>query len=286
MSNMQVIVLQLLNTLVIIGVLVLASLGLAIIYGLMDVLNMAHGEFIMLGCYAVVATSAWGLNPWLGAVVAAGVVALIGVAIERGLLRRLTGRPIDALLLTWGLALVLRMLIQAIFGAAPQTVNAPVVGAVNVLGTPFPLYKLCVLGLTAAVTIAVLVLFRYPTFGMRVRATLQDREMAECLGVKVRNVYTLSFAIGSALAGFAGALLAPLISVNPSLGGSYQVNAFMTVIVGGLGSLAGAIGGSAVIGGAQGAISYFGSAVYAQVVVLAIAIVIVRVRPQGIFTRR
>lgn len=286
MSDTQVILLQLLNTLVTIGVLVLASLGLAIIFGLMEVLNMAHGEFIMLGGYTVVVTSMWGLNPWLGAVLAAGVVALVGVGIERGMLGRLSGRPLDALLLTWGLALILRMLIQAIFGAAPRTAIAPIVGAVSVFGTPFPLYKLYVLGLTVAVTIAVLVLFRYPTFGMRVRATLQDREMAECLGVKVRNVYTISFAIGSALAGFAGALLAPFISVNPNLGGTYLVNGFMTVIVGGLGSLAGTVGGSGVIGGAQGAISYFSSSVYAQVVVLAIAIVVVRVRPQGIFTRR
>jgi urea transport system permease protein len=286
MSTSQVIVLQLLNTLVIIGVLVLSSLGLAIIYGLMDVLNMAHGEFIMLGAYGVFMTRSLGLNPWLSIVAAAVIVAVVGVAIERGLLARLAGRPADALLLTWGLALILRMSVQAIFGAAPQTVNSPAVGAVSVLGTPFPLYKLVVLGLTVVVTIAVLALFRYPTFGMRVRATLQDREMAECLGVKVRNVYTLSFAIGSALAGLAGALLAPLLSVDPNLGGAYLVNSFMTVIVGGLGQLVGVIGGSAAIGGAQGVISYFGSSVTAQVIVLAAAIVIVRVRPQGIFTRR
>ncbi len=286
MSDTQVILLQLLNTLVTIGVLVLASLGLAIIFGLMDVLNMAHGEFIMLGGYTVVVTSTWGVNPWVGAILAAGVVALVGVAVERGLLGRLSGRPLDALLLTWGLALILRMLIQVIFGAAPRTAVAPVVGAVSVFGTPFPLYKLCVLGLTIVVTIAVLLLFRYPTFGMKVRATLQDREMAACLGVKVRNVYTISFAIGSALAGFAGALLAPFISVNPNLGGTYLVNGFMTVIVGGLGSLIGTVGGSAVIGGAQGAIASFASSVYAQVIVLAIAIVVVRIRPQGIFTRR
>ena len=110
MSDTQVILLQLLNTLVTIGVLVLASLGLAIIFGLMDVLNMAHGEFIMLGGYTVVVTSTWGVNPWVGAILAAGVVALVGVAVERGLLGRLSGRPLDALLLTWGLALILRML--------------------------------------------------------------------------------------------------------------------------------------------------------------------------------
>ena len=282
----QIILLQVLNTALIIGILVLVSLGLGIIYGLMDVLNLAHGEFLMLGAYAVVAANLMGLGLMAGIVLAIVGVGFLGFLVERGLISRLYGRPIDALLATWGLSLILQQVVRLTFGPAPKPVVAPIEGAVSVFGTPYPTYKLVVLGVTIVVTLAVLYLFRYPTFGIKARAVLQDREMAQCVGIAASPIYSLSFTIGAALSGLAGALLAPLVTVQPYMGPVFLVRGFITVIVGGVGTLFGVVGGANVIGVTEGIVSYFASSVGAQVVVLAIAIVIIRIRPRGIFIRK
>jgi branched-chain amino acid transport system permease protein/urea transport system permease protein len=282
----QIILLQALNTTLIIGILVLVSLGLGIIYGLMDVLNLAHGEFLMLGAYAVVAANLLGLGFISGIIMAIVGVGLFGFAVERGLISRLYGRPIDALLATWGLSLILQQAIRLSFGPAPKPIVAPIEGAISIIGMPFPIYKLVVLGVTIVVTGGVLYLFRYPTFGIKARAVLQDREMAQCVGIAASPIYSLSFTIGAALSGLAGALLAPLVTVQPYMGQVFLVRGFITVIVGGVGTLLGVVGGANVIGTTEGVVSYFASSVGAQVVVLASAIAIIRLRPRGIFIRK
>jgi urea transport system permease protein len=286
MATSQLILLQALNAVVIIAILVLVSLGLGVIFGLMRVLNLAHGEFLMLGAYSVVIAGNLGLNFWWGLVFGVVLVGALGAALERGFIRFLYERPIDSLLATWGIALILQQLIRLSFGPAPQTVVTPIQGAVGIAGLAFPIYRLFVIGLAVVVAAAVLVLFRYPTFGIKSRAVLQDVEMAKALGIRAPRIYTATFVIGSSLAGLAGALLAPMVAVQPLMGAPFLVRSFMTVIVGGVGSLAGVVGGSGVIGGTEGFVSYFSSSVLAQVVVLAIAIVIVRIRPAGIFTRK
>ena len=286
MGTAQLVLMQVLNTGVIIGILMLVAIGLGVIYGLMDVLNLAHGEFLMLGAYTVVVVTGLGLNTWHGIILAPVVVGAIGWALERGLIARLSKRPLDALLATWAVSLILSQGVRLIFGPAPQTVSTPIQGAVDILGMPFPKYRLFVLVFSILLTLAVLALFRYPTFGIKTRAVFQDADMARCLGIRAPRIYSAAFVIGGAIAGLAGALIAPLVTVQPFMGGVFLVRSFLTVIVGGVGNLAGVVGGSAVIGGAEGTIAYFSSGVLAQVIVLAIAIVIVRVRPQGIFSRK
>ena len=286
MDTLDLILLQGLNTALIVGVLVLISLGLGIIYGLMNVLNLAHGEFLMLGAYSLVLANMLGLGFWWGIIMAVILVGLLGYIAERSLLRRLYGRPIDSLLATWGISLILQQLVRLTIGPDPKPVVAPIEGAVEVFGMPYPTYRLFVLGITLLVTLFILYLFRYPTFGVKARAVLQDREMAQCLGISAGPIYSFSFAVGAALSGLAGALIAPMVTVQPYMGPVFLVRGFLTVIVGGIGSLLGVVGGASVIGGFEGAVSYFASSVGAQVVVLTFAIIIIRLRPQGVFIRK
>jgi branched-chain amino acid transport system permease protein/urea transport system permease protein len=286
MGTGQLVLMQVLNTGVIIGILMLVTVGLGIIYGLMDVLNLAHGEFLMVGAYGLVIAQNAGLSPWLGLIVAIILVGALGFLLERGLIRRLYRRPMDSLLATWGISLILVQVARLIFGPAPKPVATPIQGALDIFGLPFPKYRLFVLGVSIVLTVAVLIVFRYPTFGVKTRAVFQDSEMARCLGIRAPRIYSISFVIGAGLAGLAGALIAPLITVQPNMGAVFLVRAFLTVIVGGAGALIGVVGGSAVIGGIEGFVSYFSSSVMAQVITLAVAILVVRLRPNGIFVRK
>jgi urea ABC transporter permease protein UrtB len=286
MGTSQLILMQVLNAGVIIGILMLIAIGLGVIYGLMDVLNLAHGEFLMLGGYGVVVGQGIGLATWQAMILATVLVGLFGFLLERGLIRHLYKRPLDSLLATWGISLILVQTIRLVFGPAPQTVVSPLQGALSIGGLPFPKYQVFVLCFSVLLTVAVLAVLRYPTFGLRTRAVFQDAEMARSLGIRAPRIYSMWFAIGAALAGLAGALIAPIVTVAPTMGGVFLVRAFLTVIVGGVGNLAGVMGGAGVIGGSEGVIAYFSSGIMAQVFVLAIAICIVRLRPKGIFVRK
>jgi urea transport system permease protein len=286
MGTGQLIMLQVLNTGVIIGILMLTSIGLGVIYGLMNVVNLAHGELLMLGAYGMVIARMAGVSTWLGFIIAPVMVGFISFLIERGLIRFLYRRPIDSLLATWGLSLILVQVARLIFGPAPQAIATPIEGAVMIFGMPYAKYRLFVLAVSIVVTVVTLVIFRYPTFGLKTRAVFQDADMAKCLGIRAPRIYSAAFVIGGALAGLAGALVAPLLTVQPEMGASFLVQSFLTVIVGGAGALIGIVGGSAVMGGIQGVISYFSSSVIAQVITLSVAIIVIRVRPNGIFSRK
>ncbi|RJQ11124.1 MAG: branched-chain amino acid ABC transporter permease [Bacillota bacterium] len=286
MGTGALIALQGLNSAVIISTLLLVAIGLWIIYGLMGVLNLAHGELLALGAYTVVAAGMLGLNGWIGTLLAVIVVGFIGYLLERTFVHRLYLRPLESLLATWGLSLIIRQVLQLVFGAAPRRVSAPVTGGVPMLGMAFPVYYLVILATTAIIVPLILWLFYRTTLGMKIRAVLQDREMAQCLGVKAATINTYAFVIGAALAGFAGAMIAPLISVEPWMGSAFLVRSFMAVIVGGVGAILGVVGGSALIGGLEGVIAFFGSSVIAQVIVLGLVIAIIRFRPEGLFTQK
>lgn len=286
MNTWQLVLQQVLNTGVLISVLMLTALGLGIIYGLMDVLNLAHGEFLMLGAYGVVVGTNLHLATWEAMILSTAMVGLFGFVLERTLMRLLYKRPIDSLLATWGVSLILVQVIQIVFSPVPQTVISPVQGPVFIGGLPFPKYNLFVMIFGVCLTLAVLAFLRYPTFGLKSRAVFQDSEMATSLGIRSPRIYSASFVLGASLAGLAGALVAPLVNVQPTMGSVYLVNSFLTVIVGGVGNLAGIMGGAGVIGGSEGVIGYFSSGLLAQVIVLTIAIAIVRLRPKGIFVRK
>jgi urea transport system permease protein len=267
-------------------VLMLVSLGLAIIFGLMNVINMAHGEFLMLGAYALLTLERTGLPFWLALAASPLVVAAVGLLVEEILVRRTYQRILDTILATWGLSLVLRQALVLCYGPGSHAVALPDLGSVIVAGQPYPVYRLVVMAISMlAIALTVLVFFR-TRLGLAARAVIANRDMAACLGIDTRRLDRLTFAIGSGLAGLAGAVMAPLVSIDPAGGLGWLVPAFLSILVGGLGSLSGPIAGATAVGTLDGLTAALTSPVWAQLVVFAAAILVIRVFPSGILGRR
>lgn len=266
--------------------LALVALGLWVIFGMMRVINMAHGELFMLGAFTAWWFETHGLGFWASLVVAPLLVGALGIVIERLIIRPLYGRgDLSTLLATAGISIILQRAIALWFGARAQSVTAPVSGNFSLLGQPYVTYKVIAMGLAVAVIVGTFALFRFTGFGLRARATIENPAMAEVFGTNASRMNMASFALGAALAGFAGALVAPLISVVPTMGLDFVVRSFLVVIVGGTGGLFGALGGSTLIGGADNALTLALSGTLADILVLALAMLLVLVRPRGIFGR-
>jgi len=267
-------------------VLMLVSLGLAIIFGLMNVINMAHGEFLMLGAYALLTLEGAGLPFWLALAASPLVVAAIGLVAEELLVRRTYQRLLDTILATWGLSLVLRQALVLSYGPGSHAVVLPDLGSVVVAGQPYPVYRLVVMAISIlAIALTVVVFFR-TRLGLAARAVIANRDMAACLGIDTRRLDRLTFAFGSGLAGLAGAVIAPLVSIDPAGGLGWLVPAFLSILVGGLGSLSGPLAGATAVGALDGLTAALTSPVWAQLVVFAAAILVIRVFPGGILGRR
>lgn len=263
-------------------VLILVSLGLAIIFGLMNVINMAHGEFLMLGAYGAMQLGRIGVPFWLALALAPMLVGAFGLVIEELLIAKTYNRLIDSILATWGLSLFLRQAIVLVFGPGSYAVAAPDVGAVQIFGGPYPVYRLLVMALSlAAIGFTFAVFFR-TRFGLAARAVVANRDMAACLGVNTRRLDRITFAFGAGLAGLAGAAMAPLISVDPSAGLGYLVPAFLSILVGGLGSISGPVVGGAGVGALDSLTSAFYSPVWAQLAVFVAVLFVIRVFPSGL----
>ena len=254
------------------SILLLAALGLSITFGLMRVINMAHGEFIMIGSYATFLTQNFFLKflprslfdfyfP-VAIVVSFFVAALFGAALEQLVIKRLYGRETDSLLATWGVSLVLQQLARTIFGAPNVNVSAPsfLNGNFEAAGVVMTYKRIFIIALVAFCLVFMYILMYKTSYGKKVRATMQNRSMAQCLGIRTNRIDTLTFAIGSGLAGIAGAALCLLGSVGPSLGQNYIVDTFMVVVLGGVGRLAGSIAGALLIGMSNAAIQFATSA--------------------------
>ena len=267
-------------------VLMLVSLGLAIIFGLMNVINMAHGEFLMLGAYGVMALGEAGLPFALALLVAPLLVAAIGLLAEEIVIRRTYTRLIDSILATWGLALVLRQGMVLVFGPGSHAVAAPDLGVVSIGGSPYPVYRLIVMAISLVAIAATFFVFFRTRFGLAARAVIANRDMASCLGIDTRRLDRITFAFGTGLAGLAGAAMAPLISIDPSAGVGWLVPAFLSILIGGLGSLSGPLAGGAAVGAVDSLTSAVASPVFAQLVVLIAAILVIRVFPSGLVSRR
>ncbi|SEA68583.1 branched-chain amino acid ABC transporter permease [Rubrimonas cliftonensis] len=266
--------------------LALISLGLAIIFGMMRVINLAHGEFIMLGGYTVIVATSHGVNLWFAMLVLAPlVVGLVGVIVERVLIRHLYGRMIDTLLATWGLSLFLIGAVTTIFGPQTTTTISPPIGAVQIGGYGSSGYELFLILITLAAVAGVYAVLRLTKLGLVARATMQRPDMASALGVSTSQVYMLTFGFGSAVAGLAGGLLAPITGVVPTVGAIYIAKAFITVISGGAAILAGTLSASSLLGVVNGVISYATGPTLGEVALLLTAIVIIRIMPQGITGR-
>lgn len=271
-----------LNALTLISILMLVGLGLAIIFGLMNIVNLAHGEFVTLGAYTLVTVHMLHGGFWLALVLAPVLGYLIGTFIEVSLIRKLYERPLATILATWGLSLIIQQLLQIIFGAAPQPIPSPLSGSVELLGSAYPAYRLFLIGMAAIVIAASVYVFRFTSFGLDVRAVIQNPEMAASLGVNTRRVYRRAFGAGAALAALAGVLVAPLTVVVAQMGVNYLARSFFVVIVGGAGTVAGVAAGSGIVGGLETILNYHIPVTVSQALVLALAVVIIRFRPTGL----
>lgn len=295
---MQEFVTTLFNGLSLGSIILLTSLGLAITFGLMRVINMAHGEFVMIGAYmtyvtqeifaAFLPTGVQDLYYIVALPLAFAATFLLGAVLERVVVSRLYGREIDSLLATWGISLILQQAARSIFGAQGVNVNAPAFlsGGLTIGGCTFSYNRLFILGLVLVCMAGVGVLMYRTAFGRQVRAVMQNRPMAQCMGINSRRVDCLTFSLGSGLAGLAGCSIALLGSIDATVGQSYIVNSFMAVVLGGVGRLLGTVVGSTAIGAASIFAENYTSATIAKAIVLLLVIVFLQKRPQGLFTIR
>lgn len=265
----------------------IAALGLTIIYGTAGVINMAHGELIMLGAYSCYMLQSYFGLPYLLCVPASCViVAAVGLIIERGLIRYLYNRPLDTLLATYGVSLILMQGVRLIFGSDPKYVAVPDLLSTTVsfgFGS-ISTFRIVILAVTALCVFGIWLLFYKTRFGVQVRAVTQNKEMAASFGINSDRVYMLTFALGAGLAGLAGALFGVLAIVLPTMGASYVVQAFLMVVVGG-GSLAGSVAASAVTGELQSVFAYFTNDTFSRFVIFVLIVAFLRFRPQGLFAQ-
>ncbi len=283
------------------SILLLAALGLSITFGLMRVINMAHGEFIMIGAYTTylvqnffirfIPKSAFDIYFPIAIVFSFFVSFVFGLLLERFVIRRLYGRETDSLLATWGISLILQQLARTIFGAPNVNVSAPSFLNGNITlfasetssGLVMTYKRLFIIALVIFCMLCMYILMYKTGYGKKVRATMQNRAMAQCLGIRTNKIDSYTFALGSGLAGVAGCALCLLGSVGPSLGQNYIVDTFMVVVLGGVGRLAGSVAGALLIGMSNSIIQAGTSANIAKAIVLILVILFLQKKPQGLF---
>ncbi|NLU83095.1 urea ABC transporter permease subunit UrtB [Rhodococcus sp. HNM0569] len=286
---MDVVIGQLFTGLSIGSILLLAALGLSLTFGQMGVINMAHGEFIMAGSYTAyvvqqVVSNATG-SLFVSLIVGFVVGGLMGVLLEVTLVRRMYHRPLDTLLVTFGVGLILQQLARDIFGAPAVNVVAPewLGGGVEILGAVVPKTRIFILVLAVVAVVALSLALARTPMGRRIRAVVQNRDLAETSGISSRRTDITTFFLGSGLAGVAGVALTLIGSTSPTIGQSYLVDAFLVVVVGGLGRIEGAVIAAFALGVLNSFIEYSTTASIAKVVVFVIIVVVLQVRPQGLF---
>ncbi|MEM4781596.1 MAG: urea ABC transporter, permease protein UrtB [Halalkalicoccus sp.] len=260
---------------------VLATVGLAVIFGMMGIINLAHGEFILVGAYGT--TLAFGAGLPLLAAMAVGVLAtaLFGLLLERTVIRRLYHRPLDSMVATWGLSLIVIQLARIVFGNSLPQIGTPL-GSVSFGAFSYSAYRIALAGIAAAVLAGLYWLFMHTDFGTRARATMADEPTARAMGVDTDRVYLTTFGLGSALAGLTGALYAPTITMTPELGAAFLVEAFVTVVVGGSSVLVGTSLAGALLGLVNATFTNIAGTFIGQVAMLLAAILAIRLLPGGI----
>lgn len=278
---MEHLIVNLIDVAFAIASLVLLSLGLAIIYGMMRVINLAQGEFIMLGAYTVILSASHGLGVWVGIALAPVVVGAVGLVVERCIIRFLYGRLLDTMLATWGLSLALIAAVTLVVGPTTEGVATPL-GHFAVGGYEIAAYNLFVIAAAAACVAFTWGIFKFTKFGLVARGTMQNASMVAALGIHPPTIYMATFGLGSALAGLAGAVMAPLTGVVPTLGLAFIAKIFITVTAGGTAIFAGTLGAATLLGAIESAVSFRYTPIYGQVAMLAFALVLLRIAPQGI----
>jgi len=282
------------------AVLLVAALGLAITFGLMGIINMAHGEIMMLGAYTAYVTqnifrgwfgaSGGGFDCYFIVALAASfaVAGLAGLALERGIIRFLYKRPLESLLATWGVSLVLQQLIRAVFGAANVQVDSPswMSGSFVIKDVLFGYSRIFIIAFAVFIVFGTYLLLTRTSLGLQIRAVMQNRNMASCMGVRTDRVNMMTFAFGSGLAGMAGACMSQIANVGPSFGQNYIVDCFMVVVLGGVGSIFGTVTASLGVGVTDQLLQPWLGAVMGKITVLAAIILFLQWRPAGLFVTR
>jgi urea transport system permease protein len=279
------------------SVLLLAAIGLAVTFGVMGVINMAHGEMVMLGAYATFIVQEWFRTYAPGFFDLSLAVALpaafllaggVGLLIERLVIRRLYGRPLETLLATWGISLILQQAVRTIFGPNNREVGAPswMSGAFELGGLSITHGRLWIMVFSLLVFAALLVALRRSWFGLSVRAVTQNRSMANAMGIRTPQVDALAFGLGSGIAGLAGVALSQIDNVSPNLGQSYIIDSFMVVVFGGVGNLWGTLVGALTLGIVNKLLEPFAGAVLGKILVLVLIILFIQRRPRGLFAQR
>lgn len=268
-----------------IATLALVTIGLAIVFGMMRVINLAHGEFLMLGAYTAITATNAGVNIYISILILAPlVVGIIGMIVEWIVIRHLYGRLMDTMLATWGLSLLFVGLVTTIFGNTTSGISSPIgpviIGDVNVSG-----YKFFIIGVALAVILGLNLLFKKTQFGLIARATMQNADMAAAVGVNPKRTYAMTFGLGAALGGLAGGVIAPVTGIVPTIGIVFGAKAFITVIGGGASVITGTLAASGIFGGINQVTSFLSTPVAGEVAMLLSAVILVRLLPQGITGR-
>jgi branched-chain amino acid transport system permease protein len=273
------------------SIMVLVVSGLAVIASLMGIFNLGHGEFVLLGAYTVYLFREWGLPIALGMLVAPFVVGAFGALIERGVIRRLYSQPVVAMLATYAIGLIIREIVRGLIGGQYYAIAEPIPGAFEMGGVSFSLWRLTIILATVAIMVGSWLLLTRTPLGLQMRGALENPALARASGISTKRLYALSFAFGAALAGLAGALMVPLFSLSADLGVRFLVQAFLSVMLGGVGTFEGPLLGAAMLGamvpGFQWlreipGVSSAVSPVVAEVLVFVTALVIVKFRPNGL----
>lgn len=262
------------------AILFVVAAGLLITFGVLKIINFAHGGFLTVGGYAALVVTQAGGNPWLAAPAAFVAGTVLGAAVERLIVRPLYSRPLDAILATWGLGIVIVQLITLAFGRGTNFVPSPVTGAVSAFGTDYSAWRLIMLAVAVLLAGALAALLQGTRLGLEARAVIMNEELAQGLGIDSARVRFVTFALGAGLAALAGALITPLLSVDPLMGVPWLLNAFMLVLVSGT-SLASLGIASLLLGGAQVVISTYGNPVLGALSIVVLAAVLLRIRPAG-----
>ncbi|KAA2244235.1 urea ABC transporter permease subunit UrtB [Salinarimonas soli] len=276
------------------SVLLLAAVGLAITFGVMGVINMAHGEMVMIGAYTTFvvqeairlhAPHLFDASLLIALPLAFLVAGTVGMAIERSVIRLLYGRPLETLLATWGVSLILQQAVRTIFGPSNREVGNPsfMSGSLDVLGLTLTWNRLWIIGFALAVFLALLFTLRFTSFGLRMRAVVQNRRMAASMGIRTHWLDALTFGLGSGIAGVAGVALSQIDNVSPNLGQSYIIDSFMVVVFGGVGSLWGTLVAALTLGTANKLLEPYAGAVLGKILVLVFIILFIQKRPRGLF---
>jgi branched-chain amino acid transport system permease protein len=274
-----------LEILYMIAFLALTSAGLAVVFGMMRVINLAHGEFVMIGGYVTIAATRAGIDIFFSMLVLSPlVVGILGLVVERIVIRHLYGRMIDTMLATWGLSLLMVGLVTLIFGNTAVSVTAPIqsyqVGAYQMGG-----YNLFIIAVAILLMLSLWLVLRYTRVGLVARGAMQNAEVASSLGYNPKKIYMWTFTAGAALSGLAGGVMAPLTGLLPSSGSLYIAKSFITVITGGAAIISGTLSSSIIFGTVNQIVSFGSTPVIGEIAMLALAIILLRLMPQGITGR-